>query len=65
MGDLGDSRGVFVLFLFGTPRAAERIDELRETLSLRLVAKNRSLDRFGFAETDELIARRLVWARDE
>jgi type II secretory pathway predicted ATPase ExeA len=65
VGDLGDSRAVFVLFLFGTPRAAERIDELRETLSSRLVAKNRSLDRFGFAETDELIARWLAWARDE
>ena len=65
VGDLGDSRPVFVLFLFGTPRAAERIDELRETLSSRLVAKNRSLERFGFAETDELIARWLAWARDE
>ncbi|AEH35638.1 hypothetical protein [Halopiger xanaduensis] len=65
VGDLGDSRPVFVLFLFGTPLAAERIDELRETLSSRLVAKNRSLERFGFAETDELIARWLAWARDE
>ena len=65
VGDLGDSRPVFVLFLFGTPRASERIDELRETLSSRLVAKNRSLERFGFAETDELIARWLAWARDE
>lgn len=65
VGDLGDSRPVFVLFLFGTPRASERIDELRETLSSRLVAKNRSLERFGFAETDELIARWLAWSRDE
>lgn len=65
VGDLGDSRPVFVLFLFGTPRAAERIAELRETLSSRLVAKNRSLERFGFSETDELIARWLAWARDE
>lgn len=65
VGDLGDSQPVFVLFLFGTPLAGERIDELRETLSSRLVAKNRSLERFGFAETDELIARWLAWARDE
>jgi hypothetical protein len=65
VGDLGEARPVFVLFLFGTPRAAERIEELRETLSSRLVAKNRSLERFGFAETDELIARWLAWARDE
>jgi hypothetical protein len=65
VGDLGDSRPVFVLFLFGTPRAAERIEELRETLSSRLVAKNRSLERFGFSETDELIARWLAWGRDE
>jgi type II secretory pathway predicted ATPase ExeA len=65
VGDLGESKPVFVLFLFGTPVAAERIDELRETLSSRLVAKNRSLDRFEFAETDELIARWLAWARDE
>lgn len=65
MGDLGESKPVFVLFLFGTPVAAERIDELRETLSSRLVAKNRSLDRFEFAETDELIARWLAWGRDE
>lgn len=65
VGDLGEAKPMFVLFLFGTPRAAERIDELRETLSSRLVAKNRSLERFGFAETDELIARWLAWARDE
>ena len=65
VGDLGEAKPMFVLFLFGTPRAAERIDKLRETLSSRLVAKNRSLERFGFAETDELIARWLAWARDE
>lgn len=65
IGDLGESRPVFVLFLFGTPLAAERIDELRETLSSRLVAKNRSLERFGFTQTDELMARWLAWARDE
>lgn len=65
IGDLGESRPVFVLFLFGTPEAGSRIEELRETLSSRLVAKNRSLQRFGFSETDELIARWLAWARDE
>lgn len=65
IGDLGESEPVFVLFLFGTTEAAERITDLRETLSSRLVAENRSLERFGFAETDELIARWLAWARDE
>ncbi|QCC57314.1 hypothetical protein NP511_22690 (plasmid) [Natrinema thermotolerans] len=65
IGDLGESEPVFILFLFGTPEAADRIDELRQTLSSRLVAKNRSLERFGFAETEELIARWLAWARDE
>ncbi len=65
IGDLGESKPVFILFLFGTPRAAKRIDELRETLSSRLVAKNRSLERFEFAEADELIARWLAWAREE
>lgn len=65
LGDLGGEEPVFLLFLFGTPTAAERIDELRETLASRLVAKNRSLQRFGFDETDELIARWLAWARDE
>lgn len=65
IGDLGESEPVFILFLFGTPVAADRIDELRETLSSRLVAKNRSLERFGFAETEELIARWLAWARNE
>jgi len=65
IGDLGEAKPVFVLFLFGTPKAAERIEDLRETLSSRLVAKNRSLDRFGFAETDELIGRWLAWARAE
>ena len=65
IGDLGESEPVFILFLFGTPTAADRIDELRETLSSRLVAKNRSLERFGFEETEELIARWLAWARDE
>ena len=65
IGDLGESEPVFILFLFGTPTAADRIDELRQTLSSRLVAKNRSLERFGFEETEELIARWLAWARDE
>jgi hypothetical protein len=65
VGDLGESKPVFLLFLFGTPVASERIDELRETLSSRLVAKDRSLDRFEFSETDELIGRWLAWAREE
>jgi hypothetical protein len=65
IGDLGESEPVFILFLFGTPTAADRLDDLRETLSSRLVAKNRSLERFGFGETEELIARWLAWARDE
>ncbi|GGM52164.1 hypothetical protein [Haloarcula argentinensis] len=65
VGDLGESEPVFLLFLFGTPTAGDRIDELRETLSSRLVAKHRSLERFDFAETDELIGRWLAWARDE
>lgn len=65
VGDLGDSEPVFLLFLFGTPTASERIDELRETLTSRLVAKERSLERFDFAETSELIGRWLAWARDE
>jgi len=65
IGDLGESEPVFILFLFGTPAAADRIDELRQTLSSRLVAKDRSLERFGFEETEELIARWLAWARDE
>lgn len=29
IGDLGGSEAVFILFLFGTPTAADRIDELR------------------------------------
>ncbi|ELY97340.1 ribonuclease H family protein [Natrialba asiatica] len=65
VGDLGESEPVFILFLFGTERAGDRIDELRETLSSRLVAKDRTLERFGFAETEELIARWLAWAREE
>jgi len=65
IGDLGETAPAFILFLFGTPEAADRIDELRQTLSSRLVAKNRSLERFGFAETEELIARWLAWARGE
>lgn len=65
VGDLGESEPVFLLFLFGTPIAGERIDELRETLSSRLVAKHRSLERFEFSETDELIGRWLAWARNE
>ncbi|MFH5800862.1 hypothetical protein [Haladaptatus sp. CMAA 1911] len=65
VGDLGDEEPVFLLFLFGTPIASERIDELRETLTSRLVAKDRSLERFGFAETDELIGRWLAFAREE
>lgn len=65
VGDLGNSEPVFILFLFGTERAGDRIEELRETLSSRLVAKDRTLERFGFAETEELIARWLAWAREE
>lgn len=65
IGDLGEDEPVFLLFLFGTPPAADRIDELRQTLSSRLVAKNRSLDRFGVAETQELVGRWLAWAREE
>jgi hypothetical protein len=65
IGDLGESEPVFLLFLFGTPIAADRIDELRQTLSSRLVAKNRSLERFGVGETQELIGRWLAWARGE
>ena len=65
IGDLGETGPAFILFLFGTPEAADRIDELRQTLSSRLVAKNRSLERFGFAETEELIARWLAWGRNE
>jgi type II secretory pathway predicted ATPase ExeA len=65
VGDLGESEPVFLLFLFGTPTASERIEELRETLTSRLVAKERNLERFGFAETSELIGRWLAWARDE
>ena len=65
VGDLGEEEPVFLLFLFGTPLASERIDELRETLSSRLVAKDRSLTRFDFGETEELIARWLSYAREE
>jgi type II secretory pathway predicted ATPase ExeA len=65
IGDLGDAEPVFLLFLFGTPEASARIDELRETLSSRLVAKDRTLERFGFAETEELIGRWLAWGRKE
>ncbi|WP_227380056.1 hypothetical protein [Haladaptatus halobius] len=65
VGDLGDEEPVFLLFLFGTPVASERIDELRETLTSRLVAKDRSLERFDFAEADELIGRWLAFAREE
>ena len=65
IGDLGEAEPVFLLFLFGTPDASARIDELRETLSSRLVAKDRTLERFAFAETEELIARWLAWAREE
>ena len=46
-------------------RAGDRTDELRETLGSRLVAKDRTLERFGFAETEEFIARWLAWAREE
>jgi hypothetical protein len=65
VGDLGDTEPVFLLFLFGTPTAGGRIDELRETLASRLVAKDRSLQRFGVSETSELIARWLAWSRQE
>jgi type II secretory pathway predicted ATPase ExeA len=65
VGDLGEEEPVFILFLFGTPIVSERIEDLRETLDTRLVAKNRSLERFGYSETDELIGRWLAWARGE
>lgn len=65
IGDLGDEEPVFILFLFGTPAAGERIEELRETLASRMVAKNRTLERFGIEETEELIGRWLSWARGE
>lgn len=65
IGDLGDDEPVFLLFLFGTPEASERVVELRETLASRMVAKDRSLQRFGVPETEELIGRWLSWARDE
>lgn len=65
VGDLGEEGPVFILFMFGTPVAADRIDELRQTLSSRLVAKNRTLQRFGFDETQELIGRWLAWSRGE
>jgi hypothetical protein len=65
VGDLGKGEPVFLLFMFGTPVASSKMDELRETLSSRLVAKDRSLTRFGFGETDELIGRWLAWAREE
>lgn len=39
IGNLGEDEPAFILFLFGTPAPAERIDELRETQSLRLVTK--------------------------
>jgi type II secretory pathway predicted ATPase ExeA len=65
VGDLGEEEPVFILFLFGTPIVSERIEDLRETLDTRLVAKDRSLERFGYSETDELIGRWLAWARGE
>lgn len=65
VGDLGESQPVFLLFLFGTPDAGDRISEVRETLESRLIAEDRVLTRFGFAETSELIERWLAWARDE
>lgn len=65
VGDLGEEHPVFILFMFGTPIAADRVDELRQTLSSRLVAKNRTLQRFAIPEAQELIGRWLAWARDE
>lgn len=65
IGDLGDERPVFLLFLFGTPAAGDRISELRETLASRMIAEDRQLDRFGIEETEELIGRWLAWARNE
>ena len=65
IGDLGDEEPVFILFLFGTYEAGNRIEELRETLASRMVAKDRTLERFGPEETEELIGRWLSWARDE
>ena len=65
VGDLGEGEPVFILFLFGTPTVSERIEDLRRTLDTRLVAKDRSLQRFGYTETDELVGRWLAWARAE
>lgn len=65
VADLGDERPVFILFLFGTPAAGERITELRETLSSRMIAEDRQLERFGREHTEELIGRWLSWARGE
>jgi type II secretory pathway predicted ATPase ExeA len=65
IGDLGDKEPVFILFLFGTHEAGDRIEELRETLASRMVAKDRTLERFSAEETEELIGRWLSWARDE
>jgi len=65
IGDLGEECPVFLLFLFGTPAAGERISELRETLASRMIAEDRQLERFGIEETEELIGRWLSWARGE
>jgi type II secretory pathway predicted ATPase ExeA len=65
IGDLGEAEPVFLLFLFGTPAAGQRIEDVRETLTSRLVAKDRSLERFEFAEIEELVTRWLAWARAE
>jgi hypothetical protein len=65
IADLGAERPVFILFLFGTPAAGDRISELRETLASRMIAEDRTLERFGVPETEELIGRWLSWARDE
>ncbi|ELZ26525.1 hypothetical protein C475_08867 [Halosimplex carlsbadense 2-9-1] len=65
IGDLGDGEPTFLLFLFGTPRASERLEELRETLATRFIAKDRELERFTYPETAELVGRWLSWARGE
>ena len=65
IGDLGESEPVFICFLFGTPDVSDRITELRDTFASRLIAADRRLARFDVAETAELVARWLAWARGE
>jgi type II secretory pathway predicted ATPase ExeA len=65
IGDLGEGEPVFICFLFGTPEVSDRITQLRETFASRLIAADRRLTRFDVAETAELVARWLAWARGE